>query len=73
LEKEGAGLDLLEKLTLGSLGRAVTDGDFKKGSFMAGQIAGLVKEIRPCSEIIESIVSDAQKTIKDMSERFGEI
>ncbi len=45
LEKDGASLDELENLTLGSLSRAVVDGDFKKGSFMAGQIAGMVNEI----------------------------
>lgn len=47
LEKEGAGLEELEQLTLGSLRRAVMDGDVVNGTLMAGQIAGLVKRSRP--------------------------
>ncbi len=48
-------LEELEKLTLGSLSKAVFNGDLDNGSFMAGQSAGLVKEIRSCKEILESI------------------
>ena len=36
-EKEGATRDELEEFTLGSLRRAVYDGDTQAGSFMAGQ------------------------------------
>ena len=36
----------LEKFTLGSLRRAVFEGDVKTGSLMAGQVAGQVNEIR---------------------------
>ncbi|MBW6457615.1 MAG: nitronate monooxygenase, partial [FCB group bacterium] len=48
-------LEELEKLTLGSLRRAVINGDLETGSFMAGQIAGLVHELRPVKTIIESL------------------
>jgi enoyl-[acyl-carrier protein] reductase II len=48
-------LEALETLTLGSLKRAVFDGDMDKGSIMAGQVAGMVKEIRPVKEILDSI------------------
>ena len=41
MEKEGATLDELEQLTLGSLRKAVMDGDVVNGSLMAGQIAGM--------------------------------
>ena len=41
LEKEGAGFEELEQLTLGSLRKAVMDGDVVHGSLMAGQCAGL--------------------------------
>ncbi len=52
-------LEDLEKLTLGSLRKAVLDGDLDNGSFMAGQSAGLVKEIRSCEEILKSIFEDS--------------
>lgn len=60
LEKEGAGLEELEKLTLGSLRRAVMDGDVVNGTLMAGQIAGLVKREHTCKEMIEEIMQEAE-------------
>ena len=44
MEKEGASLEELEKVTLGSLRKAVVEGDVVDGTLMAGQIAGLVKK-----------------------------
>ena len=55
LEKQGAGLEELEKLTLGGLRRAVFDGDMDTGSVMAGQVAGMLHEIRPLRAILEDI------------------
>ncbi len=54
-----AKLEDLEKLTLGSLRKAVFDGDLDNGSFMAGQSAGLVKAIRPVKEILEDIFENS--------------
>lgn len=56
LEKEGADFMELEKLTLGSLRKAVMEGDVVNGTVMAGQIAGLVKKEQPCKEIITEIM-----------------
>ena len=53
----------LEELTLGSLKRAVYDGDVENGSVMAGQIAGLVNEIRSVKNIIEDIVKKAKEVL----------
>ena len=64
LEKNGASFEELEQLTLGSLRKAVMDGDVVHGSLMAGQSAGLVKEELSCKEIIEEIVTDAEKLLK---------
>jgi enoyl-[acyl-carrier protein] reductase II len=55
MASEGIPLIELEKLTLGSLRRAVFDGNLETGSFMAGQIAGLVKEIKSVQEVISSL------------------
>lgn len=51
----GVSLHELEKLTLGSLRKAVFDGDIDNGSFMAGQIAGLVKEIKTVKQVFEDL------------------
>jgi enoyl-[acyl-carrier protein] reductase II len=53
----------LEKLALGSLRKAVVDGDVNNGTVMAGQIAGLVKKEQPCSEIIQEIMEQAGKLL----------
>ena len=67
LEKEGAPFEELEKMTLGSLRRAVQEGDAKNGSLMAGQIAGMIKEERSCEDIIKSTVFEAGRLMNGVS------
>ncbi len=66
LEKSGATLEELELLGSGRLKLAVVEGDIEKGSLMSGQIAGLIKDIKPCKEIIEDIVSEAEKRLDSL-------
>ncbi len=63
LEAAGAGLDELEKMTVGSLRAAVVDGDVKNGTVMAGQIAGLVKREETCRELITRLVRETDALI----------
>lgn len=63
LEKEGVPMEELEYLTLGSLRKAVMEGDTINGTVMAGQIAAMVKEVQPCKDIIEEIMADAKKLL----------
>ncbi len=65
LEKEGAGFEELEYLTLGGLKKAVVDGDIKNGSVMAGQIAGLVSKQQTCAQMIQEIVQEAETVMRD--------
>ena len=58
LEEAGAGLEELERFTLGGLKKAVVDGDVKNGSVMAGQSAGLVKEELTCKELINKLMKE---------------
>ena len=64
LEKAGAAFEELEELTLGSLRKAVIDGDVVHGSLMAGQSAGLVKKEQTCKEIIEEITGEAEALLR---------
>lgn len=64
LEEQSSTLMELEELTLGSLKRAVYDGDVENGSVMAGQIAGLVTEIRPVKNIVEAVIKEAREVLK---------
>lgn len=63
LEQEGASFEELEQLTLGSLRKAVMEGDVVYGSVMAGQSAGLVHKEETCAEIIRDVVEDGEKLI----------
>lgn len=58
LERNGADKIELEKFTLGSLSRAVKEGDVKNGSVMAGQVSGIVKKILPVKDILENMVKE---------------
>ncbi len=62
-EKEGADKMELEEYTLGALKRAVFDGDHERGSLMAGQVVGQINEIRPISEIFETMYSGYEKVL----------
>lgn len=64
LEKEGASLEEMEKLTLGSLRKAVVEGDVVTGTIMAGQIAGMVSKEQTCAEMIDEIMQEAEKLLK---------
>ena len=55
--------DKLEELGTGSLRRAVIDGDSETGSFMAGEIAGMVKKEQPAAEILAEVYSQADKLL----------
>ncbi|MCR4678950.1 MAG: nitronate monooxygenase [Lachnospiraceae bacterium] len=68
LEAQGADREELEKITLGGLRRAVIDGDVVRGSVMAGQVCGQLKEIRPVAEVLKSLYEDAQAILKKAGE-----
>jgi len=63
LEQQGASFEELEHLTLGTLRKAVMDGDVVDGTVMAGQIAGLVKEEKSCGDIIRGTVAQAEQLL----------
>jgi len=62
-EKAGASSTELEELGRGRLSLGVIEGNIEEGSLMAGQIAGLIKQIRPVKAIIEDTVAEAERTI----------
>lgn len=64
MEKEGASFEELEYMTLGSLRKAVVEGDIVDGTVMAGQIAGLIKQEQTCSQIIQEIIKEAEQLLK---------
>ena len=62
LENKSVELEELEKLTLGSLRKAVFDGDIKMGSLMAGQVCGQIKEILKVEDFFDKMFNDMHRT-----------
>ena len=67
-EKAGADKMELEKFTLGSLRRAVFDGDTETGSLMAGQVAGMLKGVRPVQAILDEMMQDCHARLQGLGQ-----
>lgn len=52
-----------ENITLGSLRKAVQDGNLDEGSFLCGAIAGMVNKIEPAKDMIEEMFAQAEKLL----------
>lgn len=59
-EYGGASDEELEELGRGALRLAVQEGDLKKGCFLAGQCASMVKRVQPAAEIIREVMEEAE-------------
>lgn len=66
LENEHASREELEKISLGSLRKAVFEGDTDRGSVMAGQICGLCNEITTVEEMITAMFAEAQQVMENL-------
>ena len=64
MEQEGKSFEELEYLTLGTLRKAVMEGDVTNGTVMAGQIAGMIKKQQSCKEIIEEMMAQAEALLR---------
>ena len=68
-EKQGMSREDLGHYMIGALRKAVIDGDTRDGSLIAGQVAGMLHQIRPASQIFEEIYRgslDAQSELSQM-------
>lgn len=72
LEKMAADRLELEKLTVDSHRRAVA-GDLKTGSFMMGQDAGLIKEIKSVAEVLSDLINDAKNEINNLNNKINDL
>lgn len=64
-EEEHRPREEFETLAVGGLRRAVYEGDLETGSLMAGQISGLITEVKPVGTIIEEMVETARKLLPE--------
>lgn len=68
LNKEADGHDKKElaQMYFESIDKGIVEGDCENGTLMAGEITGIIKEIRPVQEIIESLFNEAEDVIKSL-------
>ena len=55
--------DEFEEITLGSLRKAVQDGNLDEGSFLCGAIAGMVEKVEPAKDMIEEMFKEAEQLL----------
>ncbi|WP_092482389.1 enoyl-[acyl-carrier-protein] reductase FabK [Desulfoscipio geothermicus] len=66
LEDSCAPAEEFERLGVGRLKLAMVDGDIAMGSVMAGQVSAMVRRVQPAREIINDVVTEAEKIIKNI-------
>ncbi len=71
MEKEGVPPKALEEFGVGRLYDGIIGGDIENGSLMAGEIAGLIKEIKPVTAVIQEIISQAEEIIEYLHTMLG--
>ena len=63
----GSEMCIRDRYTLGSLRRAVFEGDTTTGSLMAGQVAGMLHEVRPVADILADLWNGGRQRIAALS------
>lgn len=70
MERDGVDKWELEEFLIGGLKRAVQTGEFKDGSFMAGQTVGKITEIRSIKTILEELIDEYKKKKEGLCTTF---
>ncbi len=71
-ELEVKNLQEAEEVLVGSLRKAVVDGNIEEGSFMAGQCVGLINEIKHVDEVMQDIMKEFIQTLEKLNDvRMG--
>lgn len=55
--------DEIRAFGTGSLRKAVFDGDLSGGSFLAGEVAGMIRQTEPAAAIVDDIIGGAEKLL----------
>ena len=62
-EKTGISVEELMEFGMGKVRLGLIEGDLENGTLLAGQIAGMIKEVKPVKVIIEEMVAEAEAII----------
>lgn len=66
------GADQLRAFGTGSVRKAVFEGDLAGGSFLAGEVAGLIRKEESAAEIVNDIIGGAERLLSDAHNLIGE-
>ncbi len=72
-EKTGATREDLSHYMVGAMRKAVFDGDIRDGSLVAGQVSGMLHEIKPIEEILSDLYADGVRAFEALKERLDSI
>jgi|TARA_B100002003_G_scaffold236405_1_gene252346 enoyl-[acyl-carrier protein] reductase II len=73
MEKAGATKEELDLFGRGRVYQGLIEGKLEEGSLVAGQIAGLIKEIKPVKHIIEEMVAEAEALLAQLNGLHTEV
>ena len=63
MEAQGVSADEIRAFGTGSLRKAVFEGDLAGGSFLAGEVAGMISKTEPAAAIVDDIIGGAEKLL----------
>lgn len=70
-EKSGISMEELMEFGVGRVRLGLIEGDLEGGTLLAGQIAGMIKDIKPVKVIIEDMVAQAEAIITQLKNSTG--
>ncbi len=70
-EKTGISVEELMEFGMGKVRLGLIEGDLENGTLLAGQIAGMIKEVKSVKVIIEEMVAEAEAIIARLHNSMG--
>lgn len=70
-EKTGISVKELMEFGMGKVRLGLIGGDLENGTLLAGQIAGMIKEVKPVKVIIEEMIAEAEAIIARLHNSMG--
>ena len=72
MEKAGVSKEELESFGMNRYYQGAIEGNLDNGSLIAGQVAGLIKEIKPVRVIIDEMMTEAEAIIAGLKNSYSE-
>lgn len=70
-EKTGISVEELMEFGMGKVRLGLIEGDLENGTLLAGQIAGMIKEVKSVKVIIEEMIAEAEAIIAQLHNAMG--